>query len=259
MFRPLLVRCAAAPLNASSLPLLYAARGLRSLSSKQQTTPVTIWDQSLRTDPSAINPARYMPAKTLEQITVPFTASANGPLPATPYASTDTDAAFGPRLRKTLVSMRRTVKVTKGGKVVSMSAMVVVGDGKGAVGYGEGKDAAAPAAVKKATALAMKNMVVVDRYDDRTILHNLDTHFKATHIVMRAAPPGFGIRTNPNVHEICRCAGIDDVSAKVMGSRNPINVVKATFKALQAQKTPEDLARSRGLRVHDVRKLVYGQ
>jgi small subunit ribosomal protein S5 len=70
---------------------------------------------------------------------------------------------------------------------------------------------------------------------------------------------GFGIRTNPKVHEICRCAGIDDLSAKVMGSRNPINVVKATFEALQLQRTPEQLARARGLRVHDVRKLVFGQ
>ncbi|ORZ31163.1 ribosomal protein S5, C-terminal domain-domain-containing protein [Catenaria anguillulae PL171] len=155
--------------------------------------------------------------------------------------------------------MRRTVKVTKGGKVVSMSALVVVGDGNGSVGYGEGKDAEAPRAVRKATAAAIKNMIAVDRYDERTVLHDLDCKFKSTHIVMRAAPPGFGIRTNPNVHEVCRCAGISDLSAKVMGSRNPINVVKATFLALQKQKTATDLARDRGLRVHDVRKLVYGQ
>ncbi|KAI9145483.1 ribosomal protein S5, C-terminal domain-containing protein, partial [Paraphysoderma sedebokerense] len=139
------------------------------------------------------------------------------------------------------------------GKVPKMSALVVVGNGNGAVGYGEGKDAEGARAVMKATNLAVKNMMLVDRYDERTILHDLEHEFKSTKVIMRAAPPGFGIRSNPNVHEVCRCAGINDISAKVYGSRNPINVVKATMQALQKQRVPSELARNRGLNVIDVR------
>ncbi|KAJ3364731.1 28S ribosomal protein S5, mitochondrial [Allomyces arbusculus] len=255
---------AASPVaTASRLPTLTASatRGIRAIPIKRQLTPTSMWSRRVDSNPETIDPSVLVPPRVLERMAIPFSKTADGPLPATPLprAPASADAAKQRRLKKTVLSMRRTVKVTKGGKVVSMSAMVVVGDGNGTVGYGEGKDADAARAVKKAEALAIKNMIAIDRYDERTVLHDLAHEFKATRVEMRAAPPGFGLRTNPNVHEICRCAGIQDLSAKVMGSRNPINVVKATFQALQSQKTADDLARGRGMRVHDVRKLVYGQ
>ncbi|KAL7752050.1 28S ribosomal protein S5, mitochondrial [Sorochytrium milnesiophthora] len=234
---------------------------------KKQITPATLWQTNVRAPPESVDPAAFIsdPATRMYE-QVPYikprasSVSEQGSKSAgeeTATAGTTTTRA--PRLLKCVLSMRRTVKVTSGGKVASMSAMVVVGNGKGAAGYGEGKDLEAPNAVRKATEKAIKNMVFIDRYDDRTILHDIAHTFKATQVQMRAAPAGFGIRANGNIHEICRCAGINDLGAKVHGSRNPINVIKATFQAFEKQKTPEQLARDRGLKVVDVRKLAYGR
>ena len=163
------------------------------------------------------------------------------------------------RLKKKVKSMsKRTVQMTRKGKIPSMSALVVVGNGMGGAGYGEGKDTEAPRAVMKATRQAIKHIQHVPRYDDRTIFHDIYHKYKATKIHFWARRPGFGCRVNPVIHEICDCIGIQDLAGKVHGSRNPLNVVKGTFSALGTQQIPENIARSRGLRLVDVYHVYYG-
>ncbi|KAI8867366.1 ribosomal protein S5 domain 2-like protein [Ramicandelaber brevisporus] len=161
-------------------------------------------------------------------------------------------------LTKRVLHVHRTVNMTRKGKIQSMYAMVVVGNGNGLAGYGEGKNTDLAKAVQKAVMAAVKNMVPIPRYDARTIQHDIEHKFKATQLQMWAKRPGFGVRANPHVHEICKCAGIHDVAAKVHRSRNPMNVVKATFEALLAQRTPEEIARARGRKLTDVYKTYYG-
>ncbi|KAI8876183.1 ribosomal protein S5 domain 2-like protein [Backusella circina FSU 941] len=160
-------------------------------------------------------------------------------------------------MKKALV-IKRVVNMNGKGKQPSMYALVVVGNGNGLAGYGEGKDEEASRAVRKATNRAIKNMRYFDRYDNRTVAMDLTHKFHATTLELRARPPGFGIRTNHHVHEICRCIGIQDISAKVRGSTTPMNVIKATFEALSSQKLPEDIARMRGKKLADVQHVYYG-
>jgi ribosomal protein S5 len=148
--------------------------------------------------------------------------------------------------------------MTRKGKVPSMSALVVVGNGNGAAGYGEGKSEDVESAIRKATNRAIKSMTYIDRYDGRTVHHDIEHKFKSTYIELRPRPPGFGNRSNPYIHEVCYCIGISDLSGKVRGSRNPINVVKGTFEALLRQKSADDIARSRGRKLIDVYQQYYG-
>ncbi|KAI8324862.1 hypothetical protein GQ54DRAFT_295858 [Martensiomyces pterosporus] len=159
--------------------------------------------------------------------------------------------------KKTLV-VKRTVQMTRKGKIPSMYAMVVVGNGKGSAGYGEGKNAEVSKAVLKATRQAIKNMQHFPRYDDRTIYHDIEHKFKATKLQLWARRPGFGCRVAPMIHEVCECIGIQDLAGKIHGSRNPMNVIKATFEALQTQRIPTELAKARGLRLLDVNHRYYG-
>lgn len=163
----------------------------------------------------------------------------------------------GELMKKALV-IKRVVNMNGKGKQPSMYALVVVGNGNGLAGYGEGKDEEASRAVRKATNRAIKNMRYFDRYDNRTVAMDLTHKFHATTLELRARPPGFGIRTNHYVHEICRCIGIQDISAKVRGSTTPMNVIKATFEALSHQKQPDDIARMRGKKLADVQHVYYG-
>ncbi|KAI8638322.1 ribosomal protein S5, C-terminal domain-containing protein [Parasitella parasitica] len=160
-------------------------------------------------------------------------------------------------MKKALV-IKRVVNMNGKGKQPSMYALVVVGNGNGLAGYGEGKDEEASRAVRKATNRAIKNMRYFERYDERTLAMDLTHKFHATTLELRARPPGFGIRTNHYVHEICRCIGIQDISAKVRGSTTPMNVIKATFEALSHQKQPQDIAKMRGKKLADVQHVYYG-
>lgn len=160
-------------------------------------------------------------------------------------------------MKKALV-IKRVVNMNGKGKQPSMYALVVVGNGNGLAGYGEGKDEEASRAVRKATNRAIKNMRYFERYDDRTLAMDLTHKFHATTLELRSRPPGFGIRTNHFVHEICRCIGIQDISAKVRGSTTPMNVIKATFEALSNQKQPQDIAKMRGKKLADVQHIYYG-
>ncbi|CAM0136820.1 28S ribosomal protein S5, mitochondrial [Umbelopsis sp. WA50703] len=162
------------------------------------------------------------------------------------------------RLLKKALVVKRVVNMNGKGKQPSMYALVVVGNGNGLAGYGEGKDEEASRAVRKATNRAIKNMRYFERYDERTIAMDVSHKFHATTIHLRSRPPGFGNRSNHYIHEICRCVGIHDLSGKVMGSRTPMNVIKATFEALQHQKFPEEIAQLRGKKLADVQHTYYG-
>ncbi|KAJ3107984.1 28S ribosomal protein S5, mitochondrial [Phlyctochytrium planicorne] len=161
-------------------------------------------------------------------------------------------------LTKRVLHIRRVARTTSGGKVRSVSAMVVVGNGNGVGGYGEGRAMDQTSAVMKATRTAIKNMMPIERFESRTLFGNITHKFHCVNLTLRAAPPGSGIVANRNIHEICRCLGIRDLSAKIQGSTNPMNVIKATFEALQLQKTPRELARDRGRKVLDIAKTYYG-
>ncbi|KAL0085766.1 ribosomal protein S5 domain 2-type protein [Phycomyces blakesleeanus] len=162
------------------------------------------------------------------------------------------------RLIKKSLVIKRVVNMNGKGKQPSMYALVVVGNGEGLAGYGEGKDEEASRAVRKATNRAIKNLRYFDRYDNRTVFMDIVHKFHATTLELRSRPPGFGCRANHYIHEICRCIGIQDLSGKVRGSTTPMNVIKATFEALSHQKLPEDIAKMRGKKLADVQHVYFG-
>lgn len=133
---------------------------------------------------------------------------------------------------------RRITQQTGKGKIHRQYSLVVVGNGNGLVGYGEGKDEELPRATDKAYAEAVRNMDYVERFENRTVWTETQTKLGATRVILRPRPLGFGLRCNPNVHQILKAAGIKDCSAKVWGSRNPLNVIKATFRMLQSGNAP---------------------
>ncbi|KAI0763045.1 hypothetical protein BD413DRAFT_584453 [Trametes elegans] len=127
----------------------------------------------------------------------------------------------------------RFVKQQTGkGKIERITVLIVVGNGHGLLGLGEGKGADLPTAIGKAFPQAVRNMDYVERFEDRTIWTEMEDKFGATRIVLRPRPVGFGLATNPIIHEVFKVAGIKDASAKVWGSRNPYHVMKAVVRML---------------------------
>lgn len=154
---------------------------------------------------------------------------------------------------------RRVVNQTRKGKQASMYTLAVVGNGQGMIGFGEGKHSEQATATRKAITQAVKNMEFVHRYQNRTIYGEFEHKYHAVQLKLRARPPGFGLRANHFIHEICRCAGITDISAKVWGSRTGMNVVKAMFEALKSQKLPSTIAKERGRKIIDLEQVYYGR
>ncbi|CAE6338547.1 unnamed protein product [Rhizoctonia solani] len=142
------------------------------------------------------------------------------------------------RLHRFPLITKRVVQQTGKGKQPSFYSLVVVGNGRGMVGYGEGKDTNVPRSIDKAFVAAVKSMDLVDRFENRTLWGQLEGKFGATHIIMRARPSGHGLACNPYVHQVCKAAGIADVSAKVHGSRNGMQIVKATIRMLHGGHAP---------------------
>lgn len=155
--------------------------------------------------------------------------------------------------------IRRVVNQTRKGKQASMYTLAVVGNGQGMIGVGEGKHAEQATATRKAVTQAVKNMEYVHRYQNRTIYGEFDYKFHAVQLRLRSRPAGFGIRANHFLYEICRCAGITDISAKVWGSRTGMNVVKAMLAALKSQKLPSTIAKERGRKIVDLEQTYYGK
>ncbi|MBL0942106.1 MAG: 30S ribosomal protein S5, partial [Alphaproteobacteria bacterium] len=128
-----------------------------------------------------------------------------------------------------LVSINRVAKVVTGGRRFSFSALVVVGDGRGRVGYGSGKSREVPEAIKKATECAKKSMIKVPLREGRTLHHDVLGRFGSGHVKMRAAPAGTGIIAGGPMRAVFEALGIQDVVTKSIGSSNPHNMLRATF------------------------------
>ena len=150
-----------------------------------------------------------------------------------------------------LISIRRVAKVVKGGRIFGFSALTVVGDGAGRVGIGRGKAREVPAAVSKAMENARRNMQKVE-LKGPTLHYAVTVAHGASKVVMRPASVGTGIIAGGAMRAVFEVAGVHDVLAKCIGSRNPVNVVRATIKGLQAIHSPERVARKRGKAVEEI-------
>ena len=151
-----------------------------------------------------------------------------------------------------LVSINRVAKVVKGGRRFGFAALVVVGDGRGRVGYGSGKAREVPEAIRKATEEAKRNMVRVPLREGRTLHHDGRGRHGAGKVVLRAAPPGTGVIAGGPMRAVMEVLGVQDVVGKSIGSSNPYNMVRATFDALKEQNSPRTVASKRGLKVQDI-------
>ncbi|MBY0292067.1 MAG: 30S ribosomal protein S5 [Alphaproteobacteria bacterium] len=151
-----------------------------------------------------------------------------------------------------LVAINRVAKVVKGGKRFGFSAIVVVGDGKGRVGHGTGKAREVPEAIQKATEQAKRYMVRIPLREGRTLHHDVTASFGAGLVHMRSAVPGTGIIAGGPMRAVCEALGIQDVVSKSIGSSNPHNMVRATFKALQMISAPRQVAARRGKKIGEI-------
>jgi len=151
-----------------------------------------------------------------------------------------------------LVGINRVAKVVKGGRRFGFAALVVVGDGKGRVGYGSGKAREVPEAIRKATDQAKRGMIRVPLREGRTLHHDTNGHFGAGKVVLRAAPAGTGIIAGGPMRAIFEALGVADVVTKSIGTSNPHNMIKATFDALAQVVSPRSVAARRGRRVSDI-------
>ena len=151
-------------------------------------------------------------------------------------------------LREKLVSVRRTAKVVKGGRIFGFVAIVVIGDGKGHIGFGMGKSREVPQAIQNAMDKARRNMIKIP-LKGSTIQHPITGVYGATKIVMIPASDGTGLIAGGAVRAVCDVLGVRDILAKCIGSRNPVNVVRATLKGLTEMVTPEYMAAKRGVSI----------
>ena len=150
-----------------------------------------------------------------------------------------------------LVAVNRVAKVVKGGRQFGFTALTVVGDGNGRVGYGYGKARELPLAIQKAMQAARKHLTTVSLKKD-TLQYELRGSHGATRVFMKPASDGTGVIAGGAMRAVLECAGVRNVLAKSYGSRNPINVVRATMNALTSIQSPDDIAAKRGKRIEEI-------
>lgn len=156
-----------------------------------------------------------------------------------------------PQLYEKLVQVNRVAKVVKGGRIFSFTALTVVGDGNGRVGFGRGKAREVPIAIQKAMDSARRNMIKVKLKGD-TLQYPMKVHYGASKVYMQPASKGTGIIAGGAMRAVLELAGVQNVLAKNYGSTNPINIVRATFKGLKQMQSATDVARRRGKNIEEL-------
>ncbi len=154
-------------------------------------------------------------------------------------------------MREKMVAINRVTKVVKGGRILGFAALTVVGDGDGGVGMGKGKSREVPVAVQKAMEEARRKLSRVS-LKEGTLQHTVIGHHGACRVLMQPAVAGTGIIAGGPMRAVFEVAGVTDVVAKIYGSTNPYNVVRATINGLQAMNTPAEIAAKRGKSVQDI-------
>lgn len=167
-------------------------------------------------------------------------------------AAATTEQQLTDGIQEKLVAVRRTSKTVKGGRVMGFAAVMVVGDGKGKVGFGTGKAREVPQAIKKATETARRNMVKIPMRGN-TLQHPISAYHGASKVVMLPASEGTGVIAGNAMRAVFEVMGVTNVLAKCIGSYNPLNILQATLKGLQAMDTPQMMARKRGKTVEEIR------
>ena len=154
-------------------------------------------------------------------------------------------------LREKMIAVNRVTKVVKGGRILGFAALTVVGDGDGRIGMGKGKSKEVPVAVQKAMDQARRNMIKVP-LNGSTIHHAVVGKHGATKVFMQPAKEGNGVKAGGPMRLVFDAMGIHNISAKVHGSTNPYNIVRATLDGLSKLYTPSDIAAKRGLTVEEI-------
>lgn len=154
-------------------------------------------------------------------------------------------------LQEKLVGVNRVAKTVKGGRIFGFTALFVVGDGKGKVGFGRGKAREVPLAIQKAMEAARRNMINVELSGD-TLQYAMKGRHGASKVYMQPASPGTGIIAGGAMRAVLEIAGVQNVLAKCYGSTNPVNVVRATFNALKTMAAPEAVAAKRGKSLEEI-------
>ena len=154
-------------------------------------------------------------------------------------------------LQEKLVQVNRVAKVVKGGRIFGFTALTVVGDGNGKVGFGRGKAREVPIAIQKAMEAARRNMIQVE-LDGSTIQYPIKARHGASKVYMQPASEGTGVIAGGAMRAVLEIAGIQNVLAKCYGSTNPVNVVRATFEGLKEMRSPEEIAAKRGKTVEEL-------